>query len=302
MASIREMRNRIRSVKNLAQVTKALETVSASKVRRAIAAYSQTRPYAEKAWKLLLHLARQPGAESLHPLLTHRAGNGPVLVILVSSDRGLAGAYNVNIVRHTLQTFRDFDAPVSYVAVGKKGAAMLSRRRRSVVAEFVDLPATPRFVDCAPIGQMAIDEFLAGRYDQVYIAYTEFISMLRQEPRVRKLLPLEPQIVPMDVHSPEATHPTHAVFTYEPGHTEILNEILPRFTSLQIYRAVLSAIASEHAARMVAMRNATENARELIAALQLDYNKARQQAITSDMLDISAGAEALAQNLAEAAQ
>jgi len=302
MASIREMRNRIRSIKNLAQVTKALETVSASKVRRAIAAYSQTRPYAEKAWKLLLHLARQPGAESLHPLLTHREGNGPVLVILVSSDRGLAGAYNVNIVRHTLQTFRDFESQVSYVTVGKKGEAMLLRRRRTDLAGFADLPPIPRFVDCAPIGQLVISEFLSGHFDRVFIAYTEFISMLRQEPRVRKLLPLEPEIVPMGVHSPEATHPTHAVFTYEPGHTELLNEILPRFTSLQIYRSILSAIASEHAARMVAMRNATDNARELILALQLDYNKARQQSITSDMLDISAGAEALAKSMAEAAR
>jgi F-type H+-transporting ATPase subunit gamma len=299
MASIREMRNRIRSVKNLSQVTKALETVSASKVRRAVAAYSQTLPYAEKAWKLLLHLARQPGSETLHPLLTRRETVRAILVILVSSDRGLAGAYNVNIVRHTLQAFRDYDVPVEYVAVGRKGETMLLRRGRKVIADFTGLPANPRFVDCAPIGQLVIDDFLSGRYDQVYIAYTEFINMLRQEPRVRRLLPLEPEIVPMGMHQPEATHETKAVFTYEPGHVELLNEILPRFTSLQIYRAILSAVASEHAARMVAMRNATDNARELIAGLQLDYNKARQQAITSDMLDISAGAEALAQKSAE---
>ncbi len=295
MASSREMRMRMKSVRNLAQVTKALETVSASKVRRAIQANQATRPYAEKAWKTLLHLARQPGHQSLHPLLAERESVRKILVLMISSDRGLAGAYNVNIVRETLHEFNSSQAPVVYVTVGRKGRDMLLRRRKSILAEFSGLSATPSFLESAPIGRLVVDDFLRGDVDQVYIAYTEFESMLRQVPVIRKLLPLEVEFVSGEQHRLDATHPSSAVFEYEPGQAELLNEIIPRFTALQIYQAILSAQASEHAARMVAMRNATDAAKDLISVLQLEYNKARQTGITNDMLDISGGAEALAQ-------
>lgn len=295
MASAREMRLRIRSIKNLSQVTRALETVSASKVRKATAAVTATRPYAEKAWKVLIHLARQPGANSLHPLLTERKTVNKVLVILISGDRGLAGAYNVNILRHTLLYFRDFETPVSYVSVGRKGRDLLLRRRKNVIAEFNDLPTPPTFLDVSPIGRLVVDDFLNGEYDQVYLAYTEFQNMIRQETVVRKLLPLE---VKYDGQGDNVTHHhTSSVFTYEPDQGELLSQIIPRFTALQVYKAILSAQASEHAARMVAMRNATDNAMDLVEALQLEYNKARQQAITNDILDIAGGAEALTAGL-----
>ncbi len=293
MASTREMRLRIRSVKNLSQVTRALETVSASKVRRAVQAYSQTKPYSEKALKVLLHVARQPGHQSLHPLLVERDEIKKTLVVMVSSDRGLAGAYNVNILRHTLHEFDHNPVPVQYIAVGKKGRDMLIRRRKNLLAEFSNLPNSPSFTDVASIGQLIVDEYLNGDVDEVYIAYTEFGSMLRQTPITRKLLPYVTEIVPDGVHKLTATHKTNAVFTYEPGQKELLDEIIPRFTALQVYQAIISSMASEHAARMVAMRNATDSAKELISVLQLDYNKARQQSITNDILDITGGADAL---------
>jgi F-type H+-transporting ATPase subunit gamma len=293
MATAREMRLRIRSVKNISQVTRALETVSASHVRKAMQAFEATKPYAEKAWKVLIHLARQPGGANLHPLLNERSTANKVLVLLLTSDRGLAGAYNVNILRYVLDTFKNFESPVHYVAVGKKGRDMLARRRRNLLAEFSNLPIAPSFMNVSQIGFLAVEEFLDHGFDQVYIAFTEYKSMVRQEPIIRKLLP-------MDVESTEeghegynvTHHKTNAVFSYEPDQEKLLSEIVPRFTALQVYRCILSAQASEHAARMISMRNATDNAHELVQNLQIEYNKARQQAITNDMLDIAGGAEA----------
>ncbi len=296
MPSTRELRLRVRSIKNLAQVTKALETVSASYVRKAVQATLATRPYAEKAWKVLLHLVRQPGHAHLHPLLQERAEVNEVLVVMISGDRGLAGAYNVNILRETLVAAEKLPAPVSYVAVGRKGRDLLLRRRRNVIAEFSQLPNPPGFADVSAIGRMVVEDFEKGIYDQVYVAYTEFINMAVQRPTVRKLLPLEVTYSGDDgLHDFNITHhQTKAVFTYEPDAEELLSQIVPRFTAMQIYQAILSAQASEHAARMVAMRNATDSAKDLIGSLQLEYNKLRQQLITNEMLDITGGAEALA--------
>jgi len=293
MASAREMRMRIRSVKNISQVTRALEAVSASKVRKAMAAVSATRAYASKAWQVLTHIARQPGRENLHPLLTRRSQVRNVLVLVVSGDRGLAGAYNTNVIRYVTQRFGASEIPVCYVAVGRKGRDMLMRRRRQVIAEFSNLPAAPSFADVSAIGRMAVDEFLKGETDEVYLIYTHFVNMARQETVLKKLLPLEVSDETGRVVAYEQKRLT-AAYIYEPAETEILDEIVPRFTALQIYQAILESLASEHAARMVAMRNATDNALELVGDLQLQYNKARQQTITNDLLDIAGGAEALA--------
>jgi F-type H+-transporting ATPase subunit gamma len=298
MPSPRELRLRVRSIKNLAQVTRALETVSASYVRRAVQATLATRPYAQKAWNVLVHLARQPGHTSLHPLLAERQDVKKVVVVMVSGDRGLAGAYNVNILRHTLVHFNPFVTPVSYVAVGRKGRDLLLRRQKDVVADFSNLPNPPSFTDVSAIGRLVVDDFQQGVYDQVWIAYTDFISMAHQKTVVRRLLPLDIAVTEDETSHgyDEEYNRSNAVFVYEPDQEELLNEIVPRFTALQIYQAILSAQASEHAARMIAMRNATDSANELIGALQLEYNKLRQQLITNEMLDISGGAEALAQD------
>jgi F-type H+-transporting ATPase subunit gamma len=292
MASAREMRMRIRSVKNISQVTHALEAVSASKVRKAIAAIVATRAYATKAWQILMHIAGQPGQASLHPLLAHRPEIRTVLVVVISGDRGLAGAYNSNIIRFVIQYFDHFEVPVRYITVGRKGRDMLVRRRKQVIAEFSNLPAAPSFADVSAIGRKAVDEFLKGNADEVYLVYTDFVNMGKQEPVVKKLLPLEFGDEAGRVQDYEHQHLT-AAYIYEPAEEELLDKIIPRFTALQVYQAILASLASEHAARMVAMHNATDNAIELVGDLQLQYNKARQQTITSDLLDIVGGAEAL---------
>jgi F-type H+-transporting ATPase subunit gamma len=292
MASAREMRLRIRSIKNISQVTHALEAVSASKVRKAVAAVTTTRAYATKAWQVLMHIARQPGQASLHPLLARRPEVHNVLVVVISGDRGLAGAYNSNVIRFVIQQFNRQKAPVRYIAVGRKGRDMLLRYHKQVVAEFAGLPAAPSFADVSAIGHLAVDEFLKGEADEVYLAYTNFVNMGRQAPVIKKLLPLE-----VGDEAGRVQDFTHqrltAAYIYEPNEEELLDEIIPRFTALQIYQAILESLASEHAARMVAMHNATDNAIELVGDLQLQYNKARQQTITSDLLDIVGGSEAL---------
>lgn len=297
MASAREMRLRIRSVKNISQVTRALQAVSASKVRKAMDAMYHTRPYATKAWQVLTHIAGQPGRESMHPLLTTRSEVNNVLVVLLTGDRGLAGAYNTNIVRFATKQFDDYPVPVRYITVGRKGRDLMLRRGKDIVAEFSNLPAAPSFSDVSPIGRIAVDEFLSGQADEVYLVYTDFVNMVRQVATLKKLLPLEFQVGTGRVQDfALAERGPAAAYIYEPGQVEILDEIIPRFTGLQVFQAVLESLASEHAARMLAMQNATDAATELASALTLEYNKARQQSITNEMLDIAGGAEALAQS------
>ncbi len=288
------MRLRIKSVKNISQVTRALEAVSAAKVRKAVQAVTATRSYATKAWQVLTHVAAQPGRHSLHPLLTERPDPKNALVIVLTGDRGLAGAYNTNVIRYVAQRFDQYRLPVKYIAVGRKGRDLLIRRRKQVIADFSNLPAAPTFADVSAVGRMAVDDFLKGEVDEVYLIYTDFVNMGRQVATMKKLLPLEVssgegRVVDFEPHNGPA-----AAYEYEPDQREILDEIIPRFTALQVYQAVLESQASEHAARMIAMRNATDNAKELVGALQLAYNKVRQQAITNDILDIVGGAEALA--------
>lgn len=297
MANAREVQLRIKSVKNIAQVTRALQAVSASRVRKAMESMYGTRPYANKAWQVLTHIAGQPGRSSLHPLLTERETIKNVIVVMISSDRGLAGPYNTNILQATLRNFRDFDPEVRYISVGRKGTELLYRRGKNLMADFSDLPAEPSFGDVSAIGRMVVDEFLSGKADEIYLMYTDFVNMVRQDPIKKKLLPLEVESAEglVEAEFGNRMGPA-AAYIYEPGATEILDEIVPSFTGLQIYQAVLESLASEHAARMVAMKNATDNASELAGALQLQYNNVRQQGITSEMLDIVGGAEALAQS------
>jgi len=297
MPNTREVRVRIKSVQNIAQVTQALQAVSASKVRKSMQAMYDTRPYASKAWQVLTHIAAQPGRDTLHPLLTKRADIKNVLVVMISGDRGLAGAYNTNIVRFTLQHFNDYQVPVSYITVGRKGREMLLRRRKTILAEFSNLPAAPTFADVSAIGRLAVDEFLEGHYDEVFLVYSDFINLVRQEPAIKKLLPLEVETGTERVEDyARVEKKLAASYIYEPGQTQILDEIVPRFTSLQVYQSIMESLASEHAARMVAMKNATDSATALGDALQLEYNQVRQQSITSEMLDIAGGAEALARS------
>lgn len=292
MASAREMRLRIRSVGNIAQVTRALQAVSASRVRRAQQAVLATRPYATKAWEVLLHLASQPARGVAHPLLTQRAEVKRITAVVITSDRGLAGAYNANLVRFCFESFRSSPAPVSYVFVGRKGRDMMTRRRIDVRADFSGLPAEPSFADVSAIGRLVVEDYLEGRSDQVFLVYTNFVNLLNQIPTTKLLLPLEVSRSEARVTEFQHAGGPAPAYIYEPGQEELIGQIVPRFTALQVFHAVMESLASEHAARMVAMQNATQNAVELGSALRLEYNQARQQAITSDMLDIVGGVEA----------
>jgi F-type H+-transporting ATPase subunit gamma len=294
MATAQEMRLRIQGVSNIAQVTRALEAVSASKVRQAQQALFATRPYTTKAWDILQHLSRQPGRDYIHPLLFQRPEVDQILVVLITGDRGLAGAYNTNIVRFTLQRFRDAVVPVRYIVVGRKGRDMLARRGHDIIAEFSDLPAAPTFSDVSAIGRLAVQEYLQDHVDQVFLVYTDYVNLLKQIPEVKLLLPLEVEDRGESVEPWEQQKSTvEPTYIYEPSEERLIEQIVPRLTELQVYQAIQESLASEHAARMVAMRSATENANELVTALRLAYNKARQKTITREILDIVGGAEAL---------
>jgi F-type H+-transporting ATPase subunit gamma len=293
------MRLRIRSVKNIAQVTRALEAVSASRVRKAQQATLATRAYAAKAWEVLTHLAGEPlEGKILHPLLEVRPEIRSLAVVFISGDRGLAGAYNTNMVRAAMLFARAQTAPLRWITVGRKGRDLLLRRRQNIVADFSrQLSAAPLVREVLPIARAAIDDFLTGKADEVVLIYSDFINTLNQRPTVKRLLPILPGDVagePVADHVGASSGHNKYVYIYEPSPEAILDVVLPRFTELQIYQAVLESLASEHSARKVAMRNATDNANELVENLQLTYNKARQQSITSDLLDIAGGAEALA--------
>jgi F-type H+-transporting ATPase subunit gamma len=295
MATAREIRHRIRSVTNIAQVTSALEAVSASKVRRAQEQVLATRAYAAAALDILHDIAEQSQATPEHPLLTSRKQMRAIEIVLITSNRGLAGPYNFEIVRTAIDFEKTLAVPVRYVTVGRKGRDLMVRRGVQVVAEFSNIPEPPSLLDTTPIARTVIDDFLDGKADKVYLAYTDFVNTLNQTPTVVQLLPLQPESTSLkdSEGQPARQREARPVFTYEPSAEAVLDEFLPRFTELQIYQALLESLASEHSARMVAMRNATENAHALVDDLTLSYNKARQLAITSEMMDIVGGSEAL---------
>lgn len=300
MPTLREVKNRIRSVRNIAQITRALEAVSASRVRRAQARVLASRIYAEKAWEILVNVQAASKNLPLHPLLTEREEINRVMVVVITSDRGLAGAYNTNILRVAQRFETRLGKPVDYVTVGRKGRDSLARLGANIVASFTDMSAEPKVSDITPIARIAMDAYLDGQADEVLIAYTDFINMLAQRPAVLGWLPLTTHTIAEQVAA-EYVKDVAAVtdgtqnYEYEPSATAVVDEIVPRFTELQLYQALLEAQASEHAARMAAMKNATDNATQLTADLTLQYNKARQAEITAEILDIVGGANALQQ-------
>lgn len=298
MANAKEVKNRIKSVKNIAQITRALEAVSASRVRRAQERVMASRAYAEKAWEILLNVQSASKGTLPHPLLQEREEVKAALVVVITSDRGLAGAYNSNVLRVATSFEQRFGKPVKYITVGRKGRDTLIRQGKNIIAEFSDLPAQPSIADISPISQLAIDEFLSGEVDEVLIAYTDFINMLTQRPVILPWLPLTPhseaETVAQEYYKEQPDVSGEAQdYEYEPNVAAVIDEIVPRFTELQLFQALLEAQASEHAARMNAMHNATDNASGLVDDLTLEYNKARQAAITNEILDIVGGAAAL---------
>ena len=301
MASERELNKRIRSIRNISQVTNALAAVSAAKASKAQQQVLATRAYASKAFEILVNIASQPGIQGrhVHPMLTARDEIKKTALILMTGDRGLAGAYNVNIVGVAEEFIKALPIAVEVIAVGRKGRDLMIRRGYNVVASFDGIPDEPTIFDAAAVARVVTDDYMEGKVDNVFIAYTDFVNLVNREPTVKQLLPLTPldidlMAVSEYVESVDRESVAQRVYDYEPGPAALMNTIVPRFTELQVYQAILEGKASEHSARMVAMNNATDNAADLIDILVLDRNKARQTSITNDILDIVGGAEALA--------
>ena len=281
MPSLRQIRRRIRSVQNTAKITRAMEMVAALKMRRAQEAVLATRPYAEKMTGLLADLAAMPPDDpaEVHPLLQRREVKR-LSVVHVTPDRGLCGALPGSLNRNVATFSLEAAGPVSVVAVGRKGRDFMARYGRDVRAVFTGLGERPKLADITPIARLVIDDFTNRDTDAVYVAYGEYVSTMVQRPVLRRLLPVEPAVLPA----------AHAVgYIYEPQSAQLLAALLPRSVEMEIYHAVLEANASEQSARMVAMRSATENANDLVKDLTLVANKVRQETITAELLDIIGG-------------
>jgi len=289
MPSTREIRRRIRSVKNMTQITRAMEMVSASKMRRAQRNVLATRPYADRLFDVMSELtARAVGARS-GTLLEVRPNVTKIGLIVVTPDKGLTGAMITNVVRRAgrfLLDERGNGRQLEVLAVGKKGRDFLVRTGQNLVAEVTKLGDYPKLVDTLGIATSVISGFREGRYDEVYVIYSEFVNTLVQRPALKRLLPVEP---------PNEAVEKQVDYTYEPSQEEVMRDLLPRFVEVQLYQAILESIASEHSARMVAMRNATDNAKDLTRDLTLSYNKTRQANITKEVSEIASGAAALAE-------
>ncbi|MCB0079119.1 MAG: ATP synthase F1 subunit gamma [Anaerolineales bacterium] len=293
MASAREILGRIKSVQNIGQVTRAMEAVSASKMRKAQERTEASREYADKAREVLAHLASQSGASHAHELLQGREPVKRVGIVLITPDRGFVGGLVSNILRKTMR-FMEQNTGVEYklITVGKKGRTFMRRYGPEIIGDFDNPGDDVTEGDARGISQAVTSAFFNGELDAVYLAYAKFVNLMQQDAVVRQLLPLG-----LEDLSEGAGPMSHgsAPYEIEPGPEEVLDSLLPTLVDMQVYQAITESLASEHSARMVAMRAATDNAKELAEDLRLTYNKARQAAITNEILDIAGGAEALAQ-------
>jgi len=294
MANTRDIRRRIKSVKNTAQITKAMQMVAASKMRKAQQAALAGHPYSQVLNRVLVSL-RDMVSEDSHPLLEVRPIK-KTLVLLVTSDKGLCGALNTNVLREAAQLDQE---NTLFVASGKKGASFLARTGRNMIADFA-LSDNPTFLQTKAISKFCLEKFLSGEVDRVDVLYPKFVNTLVQKPLLVTLLPITDnkaagvsQSVSEQVAS-EAMVETSAQFLFEPGADEVLNSVLPYYFHFEVFQMILDARASEQSARMVAMKSATDNAKSLVKDLTLEYNKARQASITTELLEITTAQMALA--------
>ena len=282
MASQRDIRRRIRDVGRIKQITRAMQFVAASKLKRAQDSTLQARPYSEKIDEVLADLAAVLGADE-HPLLSQREG-GKRLIVLITSDRGLAGPLNTNTIRFAARTITEHQGDLAVVSVGRKGRDAMRRARVPLEAHFAGYGDRPAFADVIPLSRLITDGYVSGEFGQIDIIYPRFVSTLVQRPTMEALLPITP------------TEDTEGIpgnqFIFEPNAGAVLEQLLPRYVATRLYQAVLEAKASEESSRMVAMKNATENADDLIEEYTLAYNKVRQANITREMIEIATGAQA----------
>jgi len=284
MAGTRLIRRRIRSIQSTAKITEAMGMIATAKMRRAQERVLAGRPYAEKMHQVLADLTGELQAQQVvHPLLQKRPV-AKIAVVSITADRGLCGGLNANMNRTTTAFLMEQSAADILITIGRKGRDFMLRYGREIRADFTGLGDRPTLLDILPVCRVVIDDYVNGIVDQVYVAYTRFVTTLTQRPVIEQLLPVEPA---------RREQPNEIEYIYEPSSQFVLGELLPRFVETQVYHALLESIASEQSARMVAMRNASENANEIIQDLTLMYNKARQEMITKELLEIMGGAEAL---------
>jgi len=283
MPSQREIRRRIASVRNIKQITRAMQFVAASKLKRAQDATLQSRPYADKLDEVLADLAAVLGGED-HPLLAQREG-GTRLLVLMTSDRGLAGSLNTNVIRRASEDITGASDELRVVTVGRKGHAAMRRAHVPIAATFDGYGERPDFASVIPLARLLTDDYVAGTYSSIDLVYPKFISTLVQRPAIERLLPVEPSTDTKGIPGNQ--------FIFEPSPDEVLRQLLPRYVATRVYQATLELTASFYSAQMVAMKNATENAQDLIEDLTLTYNKVRQANITREMIEIATGAQAL---------
>lgn len=306
----REIKRRLKSIKSTGQITRAMEMVATAKMRKAVSNVLATRTYASLAWEMLRDLVSRTD-RSKHPLLTRREKIKKVGMVIITSNRGLCGGFNHQISNRanlyiTQHRAQDIGVEADLVTVGKRGRDIMWRHGHAVIAEFTKADITTRMDEVTPIAKLIIDDYLSGKYDKVVVAYTDFISAVSQKPRIKQLLPIEDEEIDMDlgqgimpVEKSKAenqpvvnknnamTYPYEYVF--EPSPDEVLEDLLPRLIEVQIYQALLESDASEHSARMLAMHNASDAARDMMSSLTLAYNQARQSSITAELADITGG-------------
>ena len=293
MASLKDIRGRIGSVRNIAQITRAMEMVAASRMKRAQDAILAARPYSDELRAALSRVAAVVG-EEVHPLLARRPVKR-VALIMITTDRGLAGSLNANAIRSALRWTQqkigssngETRVEVEAITIGRKGRDGLRRAGIPIAAHFPQLGDRPSFSDVTPIARLVTEDFLEGKFDEIDVAYSTFISTLTQRAEIKPLLPI------VSPEQAEGAETENDEYLFEPSPEAVLSRLLPHFVAIDLYRAVLENQASEQSARMIAMRNSTDNANELIEDLTLVYNKTRQATITREMIEIASGAEAL---------
>jgi F-type H+-transporting ATPase subunit gamma len=279
--SQREIRRRIGSVGNIKQITRAMQFVAASKLKRAQDATLASRPYSDKLDEVLADVAAVLDAEE-HPLLAEER-DGPRLIVLFTTDRGLAGSLNTNTIRFAAKEIANSSGDLSVVTVGRKGTAAMRRAHVPIAASFDGFGDKPTFSDVLPLARLISDDFLSGTYVKVHLLYPAFVSTLAQSPEMKRLLPVKAN--PNSLQGIPGRQ-----FLFEPDPAAVLAQLMPRYVATRLFQSVLEVTASEHSSRMVAMRNATDNAQDLIDDLTLTYNKVRQSNITREMIEIATGA------------
>lgn len=292
----RDIQRRLKSVRSIKKITRAMELISASKMRKSVSRVLATRPYAESAWHMVMDLIPKIHP-SLHPLLTERPVKRAAIVV-ISSNRGLCGAFNMNVVNKALKLIEKegWDKnTVDFITFGRQGGHILGSLKRNIVADYPKADITASIADVLPVSNEMIDGFLAKRYDEVCVAYTDFRSSLRQETRIRHILPLvkPSRFLGQLENAPQENGADFAESLFEPSRDAVLESLLPRLIEVQVYQAVLESEASEHSARMIAMQNATDSATDMIEGLSLAFNQARQAGITAELAEISAATVAM---------